>query len=182
MRPARLRTTPRPARASGVAGIAWIALARNAVDPVMLGTWVSLFLLSMLSMPLLYLRHRDLRSWQRGWDALIPWYAGCIVLHGLIWGVGLALILPVAPVLELQSLVLLLALLVGAPLSVSSHFITTPCWGCSASLARWTSARPSVTAPKATRTSGSAARPAVRPIARPTWRSQLPTVPRSRRS
>ncbi len=110
--------------AMAVLGLTYVYIVGEAVDSLLLGQWVFALTLATLCVFWFYILHRDMRRWPLGWPVLIKRYLGVLALQAAIWGVGLAWITPDDPTLLLTSLVLLLAILSGTPLSVSSHFPT----------------------------------------------------------
>lgn len=107
-----------------ILGTAFVYVEGQAIEPVALGLWLAALTAFTLCVPWFYWHHRDLRNWQSGWPVLIKRYTAFLVLQATIWGIGLAWITPDDSQLLLTSLMLLLAILSGTPLSVSSHFPT----------------------------------------------------------
>lgn len=107
-----------------ILGTAFVYVEGHAVEPAALGLWLAVLTAFTLCVPWFYWQHRDLRNWQLGWPVLIKRYMAFLVVQAAIWGIGLAWITPDDAQLLLTSLMLLLAILSGTPLSVSSHFPT----------------------------------------------------------
>lgn len=107
-----------------ILGAAFVYVEGSAIDSLALGLWLAALAAFTLAIAWFYGRHRDLRNWHTGWPALIKQYMALLVIHAALWGMGLAWLTPDEPKLLLTSLMLLLAILSGTPLSVSSHFPT----------------------------------------------------------
>ncbi len=107
-----------------VAGTTFLALAHSSIAAKPMGLWLLCFALSIASNVWWYLRHSRLPLPNPDGQRESIFISACIVLQAAVWGVGLAMMLPPNSTLQLQSLVLLIAVLSGAPFALSSHFPT----------------------------------------------------------